>query len=156
MPHLRRYGLVALAWGLLQTSGCGSGDEIQLTDVAGNVTFAGQPVVYGNIEFAPDTGKQHSGPAGTAEIVNGQYDTAQAGRGVVPGSHLVRITAYEDRPAPGPDDETLPSDAKPPLFSGYTIEADVSGPAHDFEVPESARGFDIFKSQQSVQPGNAP
>lgn len=126
--------------------GCGS--DIDRDDVAGNATFAGQPIVYGTVDFVPDTSKGHSGPAGTAEIVDGKYDTALGGQGIVPGPHLVRVTAYEQRPM-GLDDETLPvlpGLATAPLFFNYPIEADVAGGTYDFDVPEEAGGTDSSKS----------
>jgi hypothetical protein len=64
---------------------------------------------------------------------------------VLPGPHLVRITGYEERPVSSTD-ETVPSTSKPPLFFGYTIEADLFSDEQDFEVPASAKGFDLLKS----------
>lgn len=128
----------------LLVSGCGGGD-IKLEHVAGNATFAGQPIVFGLIEFIPDKQAEHAGPAGAAEIVDGKFDTAQDGTGIAPGPHLVRITAYEERPNPGTGDETQVVANKPPIFVGYTIEASVGAGNRDFDVPADAKGFDLMK-----------
>lgn len=132
--------------GVVLLAGCGGGSDVELTDLSGKVTFAGKPVVYGQIEFIPDSGKGHQGPAGSAEIVDGAYDTSASGRGIVPGPHLVRITAYEARPAAASEDETAPSSAKPPIFAGFTLEQELKETSKDFDVPETARGFDLLKS----------
>lgn len=138
---------------VLLLSGCGgSGD--QLSNLSGKATFAGKPIAFGQIEFIPDAGKDHKGPAGSAEIVDGAFDTSRGGQGIVPGPHEVRITAYEERPAPANPDETVPSTSKPPLFVGYVLREDLKAGNKDFDVPESARGFDPFKGAGQVgQPG---
>jgi hypothetical protein len=150
---MSRYVLAVASACLL--TGCG-GSDIELTDLSGKVTFAGQPVVYGQIEFVPDSGKGHQGPAGTAEIVDGSYSTRSTGRGVLPGPHLVRITAYEERPVAASDDETAPSSSKPPIFSGFTLEKELKEKSQDFDVPETARGFDLFKSRPAAPRSNIP
>lgn len=142
---------------LCALGGCGGdGTDVDRKDVAGSVTFAGAPVAYGHIEFVPDAAKGNSGPAGSAEIVDGRYDTSQAGTGVVEGPHIVRITAYEERPAPASEDETIPSDAKPPIVSGYAIEVASIEPTQNFEVPEDARGFNMFDDPASRPGYNEP
>jgi hypothetical protein len=135
-------------FGLLVAAGCG-GSSIVLDEVSGRVTFAGQPVVYGTIEFIPDANAGHTGPAGRAEIVNGEYDTRNGGKGVIAGSHQVRITAYEEKPQESAD-ETVVVESKPPICVGYTIEASVGGGTRDFDIPESARGFDMYSASQAA------
>lgn len=151
---LRRTRLWSIL-GLLSVAGC-AGSELALENLHGKATFAGDPIVYGSIEFVPDSEKGHKGPAGAAEIVEGTYDTRKGGRGVVSGPHKVRITAYQEKPPPDHQDETVPSTAKPPLFAGYTIEAELSGGQKDFDVPESAKGFDIYKSAAPQRSANEP
>ena len=136
-------------------SGCG-GSDIKLQHITGNATFAGKPIVFGTIEFLPDVERGNKGPAGTAEIANGQFSTRKSGgRGVVSGPHTVRITAYEEIPAAN-SDETAATNAKPPLFSGYSINVDGFLAEQNFDVPESAKGTDIFKPQQSLPKRNGP
>ena len=127
-----------------------------MEDLHGKATFAGKPIAYGSIDFTPDAAKEHKGPAGSAEIVDGQYSTRETGRGIVPGPHQVRITAYEVKPPPANPDETVPSDAKPPIFTGYTIAAELAAGEKDFDVPESAKGFNIFKDPAATPSANAP
>lgn len=148
---LRNGLLVAFAAvALSQTLGCG-GDGINREDLTGTVTFAGSPVKYGQIMFVP-TG---TGPAGEAEIVDGKYDTATGGQGIVPGPHKVQVTAYEERPEAGTEDETQVVEAKPPLFVRYELQADLTGGEQNFDVPEEARGHDPFKGANRRE-GYAP
>lgn len=140
---------------LLCLSGCGGGG-VKLQPISGKVTLAGKPVGYGTIEFVPDAAKGNKGPAGSAEIVNGEYNTRNAnGKGVIEGAHLVRITGYNQKPV-GSEDETVPSKAEPPLFIGYTVNVDKLTSPQDFDVPESARGFDLYKSEEKRRRANDP
>lgn len=128
-------------------AGCGRGSDVGQVDVSGKATFDGQPIVYGQIDFTPDRAKGHEGPAGYAEIVNGHYDTAGAnGRGVVPGPHVVRITAY---PEPFPEvevpDEEAAATGPTALFIGYTVEQNVESGTLDINVPAAARGHGVSK-----------
>lgn len=128
--------------------GCGGGDGSGRIDVSGKATFAGQPIVYGQIDFTPDNAKGHKGPAGYADIVNGTFDTSLAtGSGVVPGAHIVRITAY---PQPFPDvevsDETADTAVPEALFIGYTIEQNIESSTLNIDVPAEARGRGVSKS----------
>jgi hypothetical protein len=125
--------------------GCGS--EVDRKDLSGQVTFAGKPIAYGQIMFMPET-KAKLAPTGEAEIVDGRFDTsAPGGRGIIPGPHQVRVTAYAARPPEAPDDETLPSLDDPPIFSGYVFKADVKAGENSFDVPEEAKGFGLGTGQ---------
>lgn len=137
------------------TAGCGgSGDQVR--DVSGKVTFAGKPVVYGVVEFIPDKAKDHSGPAGSAQIVDGEFNTRETGSGIHPGPHEVRITAYEERPPVASTDETIVTEAKPALFTGFIINATVDGGEQDFDVPESAKGFNLLAPKPAARQSSAP
>lgn len=136
-------------------AGCG-GSGLKLDNLHGKVTFAGEPIKYGLIEFIPDAGREHKGPAGSAEIVDGAYDTKATGQGVVPGPHLVRISAFEERPQPSSEDETKPTVNKPPIFSGFTIERALAAGEQNFEVPATAKGFDLMKPNQARPRSNEP
>lgn len=139
---------------VLSLTGCGRGSKLQ--NVTGKATFAGKPIAYGTIEFIPDIGRGTRGPAGTAEIINGDFSTLKPnGRGVVDGPHLVQLTAYEEKPV-GSTDETVASTSKPPLFVGYTVKVDGFLAEHNFDVPESARGFDLYKAPVVRQSRNDP
>lgn len=100
--------------------------------VAGQVTFRGNPVPAGRIQFLPDTQRGNHGPAGFAAIENGRYDTRRGGRGMVGGPHVAVITGY---------DRNSPSDADGspgmPLFLDSRVPIDLPSRAtqHDFHLP---------------------
>ncbi|QDV66708.1 hypothetical protein Poly24_03950 [Rosistilla carotiformis] len=73
-------------------SGCDQGG-LQRYRVSGEVTIQGEPAPGGSIIFTPDTAKGNSGPQGSANIVDGKYDTASGGIGVVGGPHRVLVIA---------------------------------------------------------------
>ncbi len=126
---------------ILAAAGCG-GESFQRTDLSGNVMFDGRPVPYGQIRFTPDKSKQHSGPQGYAEIVNGRYDTARSGQGILPGPHHVNVTAYDEKPR-RVEDETSPESlkSKPPLFADYPLEQELKNTTQDFSIPANAKGY---------------
>jgi hypothetical protein len=128
--------------------GCGRGDSSGRIDVSGKATFDGQPIVYGQIDFTPDNAKGHKGPAGYAEIVNGKFDTSLAtGSGVVPGAHIVRITAYPERfPDVQVPDEEAEASGPAPLFIGYTTEQNIESGTLDIDVPAEAKGRGVSGS----------
>ncbi len=129
----------------------GCGNEVDLYNLKGTVTFDGKPVPYGRIEFTPDNSKGNSGGTGYAVIEDGKYDTSTLrGRGTIGGPHIVKITAFEAKPTGGGGTEDAPvegSEVKP-LFVGYEIEADLptSSGEQNFDVPASAEGYDPFKA----------
>jgi hypothetical protein len=139
---------------VLASSGCGGGMKLQ--QVTGKATFAGKPIAYGMIEFIPDATRGNKGPAGAAEIINGEFSTRkQNGRGVIQGPHTVRITGYEEKPV-GSTDETVATTSKPPLFIGYTVNVDGFLAEQNFDVPESAKGTDIYKPKVNQPKPNDP
>jgi hypothetical protein len=146
-------GLAALVVAACFLPGCG-GDDAGRHDISGTAAFDGKPIVYGHLEFIPDRAQENEGPAGYATITDGKFNTADGGRGVVEGPHQVRVTAYESRPAAdaATADEIAQSEADQPqpLFSGYTLSADLSEATHEFNVPADAAGFDLFKSTEQA------
>src|SRR4051794_14004561 len=102
---------------LLVLAGCDRAPK--RVDVSGTVTYRGKPVPAGVILFDPDVTKKHDGPQGFAEIKNGQFDTAQGGRGVAPGPHVVRVQGMDGVPA-----RELPLGR--PLFPDYETPADIA------------------------------
>jgi len=84
----------AIVIGLI--SGCGGSQEgPPRFDIAGTVTHKGQPVPHGFIQFQPDSSKGNSGPAGSAMIANGKYDTATSGQGTIGGPHKVVVSGFD-------------------------------------------------------------
>ncbi len=69
----------------LFVSGCGSSDG--LTAVSGTVTYDGQPVAKGTVNFTPADG---NGPTAAAVIVDGKYSTK-----IMPGKKKVRIESFK-------------------------------------------------------------
>ena len=126
--------------------GCGS-SEPQPENISGTVTFDGQPLVYGNLELIPDADRQMTGPAGSVEVIDGKFDTKLGGRGVFLGPYDVRVTAWSERPPAGSNDETVVSQAKPPLFVAYSVKQDIRAENNTIEVPAKAKGFGIPKGR---------
>ncbi len=155
MPRTSQLACLLAMSVLFTVSGCG-GSSLKLLDLHGKVTFAGTPVKYGVIEFVADSNEGQSGPAGSAEIVDGTYSTSQTGRGVVPGAYLVRITALEERPQPGSEDETQVTESKPPIVDGYEVPAKLEKSENNFDVPESARGFNRLNQNAKRRFANEP
>lgn len=81
-----------VAAGLLAVflAGCGQGG-LDRRVVTGRVTFAGQPVEIGEIQFYPEGETQ--GPQTGSQIENGDYRLDARG-GVPVGTHKVRIIGY--------------------------------------------------------------
>ena len=122
---------------LLASLGCGGHGGAERFEVSGAVTYDGQPVPVGSIVFLPDTTKGNSGPAGSAYIEDGRYDTREGGKGIVGGPHLVQIMGY-DGVAVG---EEIP--ACSPLFPRYET-------AVDFPKEDTIRDFDCSGPKPSA------
>jgi hypothetical protein len=76
---------------LMAAAGCGGGDGV---GVSGVVTFQGQPVEDGMIQFLANDPAAEGRSAG-APIVDGKYAIARNG-GPPPGSYRVEVTAYQE------------------------------------------------------------
>lgn len=136
-------GLALISCGFLL--GCSGGSSINREDISGKAMFNGEPIVFGMIEFLPDQSVGHDAPAGSATIIDGQYDsTIEGGFGIVAGPHEIRVTAYPKRPEVS-EDETIVSEPVEPIFVGYSIQADVTPPTYDIDIPADAAGFDFAK-----------
>jgi len=112
---MKRLLLILLCAATPAVTGCGESD-VRKVQLAGSVTFNGEPVPYGTITFSPAGG--NSGPQGRADIVNGEYDTSKdRGKGVVGGAYHVTITGLASESDPT-SDETPKA-----LFPTYKTEA---------------------------------
>lgn len=104
-------------------SGCGSGDSLGRSAVSGRITFDGEPVEHGSIQFSPHGGQGAVGSG--ALIADGKY-AIPAAKGLPPGKYLVRIFSVErsavDRPAepPGP---VVPPPAKQQIPAQYNVQS---------------------------------
>jgi hypothetical protein len=112
---------------LVAASGCGGGDSQERHRVSGRITFAGQPVNFGEVLFTPDASKGNSGAQGIANIANGRYDT-QGSRapGVASGPVVVRVTALAD------------ANGKLLCEHEFPLEVSKGGMEHDIEIPADA------------------
>jgi hypothetical protein len=131
----------AVAWGAALSVAVGCGGAPETVDVSGKVTFDGEPVADGQIEFEP----QGAGRMAFAAITAGQYATPRD-RGVQPGNYLVRITAsrptgkkadadsfIRDEAAAAINEQFVP--AKYNSASELQIEIEPAASAvHDFEL----------------------
>ena len=116
--------------------GCGSGEV--LYDIAGSVTFDGQPIPEGSIVFEPDASQGNMGPAGRAKIVDGRFDTRdEPGRGTIGGPHLVTIMGMDGKMGGDPERPGAEVRLPNPLFRPYqvTVELPKENGTMDFEVP---------------------
>jgi hypothetical protein len=116
--------------------GCGdAGTGPSRHRISGAVTFDGKPVPAGTIYFEPA-----SGPAGSARIINGQYDT-NSGKGTVGGPHNVMIEGYDGLAA-------HPGEMGTPIFKPFKVKETLSttDSTKDFAIPASAaKGLVISK-----------
>lgn len=138
-------------------AGCG-GSSVDIHDYSGTVTFKGQPVVYGKIEFVPDADAGNSGPKGYAEIVDGKYDTGSgSAKGVTGGAYKAVITAYEARPQETTD-ETVEVEPVKAQFIGYEMKQELpkEDATVDFTVPEDAAGHDPYAAYDPRRRANEP
>jgi hypothetical protein len=115
--------------GSLALVGCGGAVESgpPRFRLSGKVTFDGKPVPAGTIYFEPATG-----PAGSAQIKDGQYDTAN-GKGITGGATTVMIEGYDGQAAEG-------QGMGKPIFKPFKSKEDLPSAegTKDFEVPASA------------------
>lgn len=147
-PIRARLRGVLVATALAALTGCGSGEDPgpPRFDVSGKVSFAGKPVKYGQILFVPDSAKGNQGPAGSATIVDGVYNTASEGKGAVGGAVIVRLTGQDFDPAEAVANE---SGNRTVLFRDYEVE---------LEIPKqtTTRDFDVPADAAKVKPAKKP
>lgn len=123
-------GLVILL--IFGSAGCGdtAHDDLPRRAISGMVTFDGQPLKSGFIQFQPAS--QTEGMAAGGRIVDGRFDVPQD-QGPVPGSYKVQINSLDEAPPPAapvdelpgaiqvPNRRALPSRTIPPRYNAQTI-----------------------------------
>ncbi len=109
------------------TIGCDSGDTTGYS-VSGKVTYGGQPLPSGSIQFEPDATLGGKGSSASGEIHNGTYTTTTGG--VSGGKYLVRITP--------PAVESGSDPASVVQFPTYEKKVDLpqSSSTQDFDIPK--------------------
>lgn len=125
----RRHCLrLAVLAGALIFAGC-SPDGPPRYRLSGKLTHGGQPVPAGSVTLIPDHAQGNNGPAASAAIKDGRYDTKQ-GTGHVGGPHVLKITALDGKTSP-----EFPRGS--PLFPDYELKADLSKQdgTRDLDVP---------------------
>jgi hypothetical protein len=110
--------------GLLLLFGGGCGDGSRNEAVSGSVTWQGQPLDQGTMEFVPADGQ--GVPVG-AVIVNGRYQLLST-PGLAPGTYQVRISSRKGSrpPRPGiPDADMGDPTVKEQLPPQYNIKTEL-------------------------------
>lgn len=114
--------------------GCGSQGAFDTSPVHGKVTFEGEPVIEGTIDFLPIAGpdSQEMGKPAAASInEDGSYTagTYASSDGVVPGRKRVQYSA------PLPEDTRENANKKPSPYVGFEIEpTEIDVQAGDNEI----------------------
>jgi len=133
MPRLFASGCFFISAFLLSTAGCGEPNPLGRRAVHGDVTFQGQPIEYGSIQFMPDDLQR--GVSSGAMIEGGKYHI-KTSQGLPPGSYKVMITAPDQKQketveGPPGEERTVARDRIP---KKYNLQTELK-----LEVPK-ARG----------------
>lgn len=123
-------------------SGCGGGSGLKFQKVSGVVTFEGQPLTKGNVQFTPDSSKGTRGPMATGAIgPDGKFTltTTNPGDGAQVGFYRVSVNCWEEgapfdpnNPKPPPPPKSLiPERYADDSTSGLTAEVK-AGAANEF------------------------
>lgn len=142
----RRNGLFSrLVWigaslGTLSLLGCGGDGTYH---VSGKVTFKGQPVPAGKVFFLPDGTKGNSGPAGYADIKDGEYNTASGGKKAKAGAIIFAVEGFDPKSPPKKIDRKADPEGEITttiLFARYEkqIELPTAASTQNIDVPADA------------------
>jgi hypothetical protein len=121
-------------------TGCFSQSGVDRQFLSGKVTFDGQPLPAGEIQFRPDFDKGNKGPGTYAKIVDGRFQTPDS-KGVVPGPTVVTVSGFDGIPYEYQDGgETIVEKRGRPVFSKYRIDLEIPAGVNeiDLEIPGSA------------------
>src|SRR5262249_46607926 len=112
MPRRQVVSKIILLIGLAAPlSGCGGGDTLPRQEISGKVSFEGQPLADGSIQFQPDPSIEGPSVPGGALITAGVYRISRE-EGLVPGTYKVMIFSHGD--APGADAAAPGAQTGPP------------------------------------------
>ena len=104
---MTRMGVVLLLFSMGPLVGCQRQSEIEKVVVSGYVSYDGQPIEDGVIQFRPIEGT--TGPSSSTPITKGRYKMAAKG-GVPVGKHRVVINAFSGQAGELTDPHLPPSD----------------------------------------------
>jgi hypothetical protein len=123
-------GLVVLA--AILVAGC-AGQEAKKVQLAGKVTFKGQPVPAGYIAFTPDFNQGNAGKdVRVVQIKDGVYDSStEQDPGIYAGPTIIRIAGFDCKPLP-----QYPQGKQ--IFNSHDLRETLEGGTKDFDVPASA------------------
>jgi hypothetical protein len=134
---MARFGVRAgllLAAMVLASGGCGQAKR-EVANLSGKVTFKGQPLPVGFINFMPDVAGGNRGEVKGFEIKDGVYNTAEGTNpGIYPGPNKVMISGFNGKPK-------MPLWPKgEQIINPFTVELTVAAGTNtkDIEVPLSA------------------
>lgn len=110
--------------------GCAKSDGLERFKLSGTVTYDGQPVPQGEIQFTPNSREGNPGPGTFLKIENGYYET-DLGKGVLGGPYGVRIVGYDGK-------ANSESDLGVSLFTPYSEKVDLpkEDSTKDFQIPK--------------------
>lgn len=122
MLNMIRYCALSMvaAAAIMLAGGCGASQPAGHAAV-GKVTYKGKPVPRGSILLSPDSSKGHTGPAISASIVDGTFDSSQAKQRLTSGAYRVRINGFDGNAQP---DRELPLGQQ--MFAEYTTTIEVT------------------------------
>lgn len=135
-PSLRH---AAIACVLLGLAGCGgASDSLPRQPVEGTITYDGQPLKDGNIQFSPADPNMKDPVRGGAPIMDGKYSIPQD-VGLVPGKYNVVISAASAEAssddAPGAV-KALPKELLPAKYNTKsTLTADIKDGNNVIDFP---------------------
>jgi len=123
------FGGILLAIIFTEAVGCRGRSDPPSYRVQGKGYFQGKPLAIGEIIFLPELSKGNQGPAGSAKIVNGYFDTAK-GRNPIGGPHRLIVNGFDEPPNQNRDPR--------PLFPSFTFFRDLpkADSRLDIHVPD--------------------
>lgn len=137
----QRSCFLIFAFVLLGCLGCGG----QGSTVSGTVTYNGQPVEKGHINFIPADGK--GTPVG-GDIKNGQYSV----KGVAPGKNRVEVSSYTTAATDSMGDATKDKKAKLPADA---IAPNDEGNGKTHEIGSGSTELDLKLTTASSSDGKS-
>ncbi len=132
---MRALSRLRISWLLLALAAlCGCSSKPEPAQLAGKVTFKGQPVPAGYISFTPDVASGTLGQVKVMQIKDGMYDSAKESEpGINPGVYQITIAGFDGKRIPyfGQGKQIFN-----PIQDEFTVPSGKT--TKDFVVPDSA------------------